>query len=164
MSEEFAAWDYPGDFLKQFPANHQGVVGTVFCHKVRAGARDPITLLEAVERHALDRLENPFDSDTPEGLETMRILAELIGTPESARFALFILWREGLSFKERQRLKAASKAAKGDEYARQAMAQKPPTDKQLALLKAKGCRTVPKTRLEASELIGAILNGRRAVA
>lgn len=164
MSEEFTGWDYPGDFLRQFPPNHTGAVGHVFCARAREGHGTVAELLAAVGEWADERLENPYPGDTEDAVRVARRLSAAVSTDEAARFARFILWRESLPFAERERLKAAARAAKGADYARAAMAAKPPTDKQLALLRAKGCPTVPQTRLEASELIDAYLSGRGAAA
>ena len=160
MSEQFTEWNYPGDFLAQFPANHQGVVGTIFCNKVRGGARDVHELLDAVGAHAVERVNHANEWDTPEGLAAMCVLIEAVKTEEAMRFARFILWRESLPYPERKRLKDAAKATTGMYFARQKMAALPPTEKQLALLLYKGCPTVPRTRLEASELIDGYLKGR----
>jgi hypothetical protein len=163
MGEEFTEWNYAGDFLTQFPPRHQGVVGTLFCNKVRGGARDVPTLLDVVGEHAVERINNPFEWDTVDGLATMCILIEALKTAEAERFARFILWRENLPAYRRKYLKATAKAAQyfARPAARQAMAAKPPTEKQLALLKAKQCPTIPRTRLEASELIDGYLNPSR---
>jgi hypothetical protein len=161
MSEDFTGWNYPGDFLAQFPANHQGVVGTLFCNKVRGGALDVPSLLDVVGEHAVERVNNPSEWDTEAGLATMCILIEALKTPEAERFARFILWRESLPAYQRKRLKASAKATSSEYFARQKMASLPPTEKQLAFLRKAKCPTVPQTRLEASDLIEDYINGQR---
>jgi hypothetical protein len=162
MSEEFIGWDYPGEFLKQFPQNHTGAVGHIFCARAREGHDTVAELLAAVSDWAEERLANPYPGDTEDSVRVARRLSAAVTTDECARFARFIIWRESLSYGERERLKAAARAVKGSDYMRQAMAGKPPTEKQLALLKRKGCTTIPRTRLEASEMIDTLLNGRVA--
>ncbi len=95
-----------------------------------------------------------------EDISVRHQIIAVVETPEAENFARFILWRESLSHAERARLKDVSVAAKGGVYAKQAMASLAPTEKQLALLRNKRCAVVPQTRLEASELIDGILNGK----
>lgn len=160
-------WNYDGDFLKQFPQTHTGAVANAFCERFREGNRDVKSLLAAVRRWAVGQ-GSEFGRFTEEYLATQgyangtrayRLLASVVDTEEAEKFAAFIIWRESLPWSEKQRLKQESRAEGRETFVRQAMADKEPTEKQLRYLKSLGVSTVPRTRLEASELIEVALHG-----
>ncbi len=163
-TQEFTAWDYPADYLKQFPAHFTGRVGDLFCRQVRVGFKTVPSVLTGMALAIEERLAAPFDSDSDQSLAVQQQILESLPSDEAAEFARFILWRESLPVIERERLKSAAKAEKGDFYAKQAMADKEPTEKQLWLIRKKGCVVVPQTRLEASEIIDRLLKGEKVSA
>lgn len=157
MSER--KWNYDGDFLEQFPANHKGVVANVFCGRVREGCRTVDEVIKAARAFAAERLLRPNSWETEGALEAMATLKQSLGDGEGRDFAEHILWRESLPFAERKRLKEEAQAEGARTYSQFRMAKLDPTEKQLAYLKTLGCKIIPQTRLEASELIERHLRG-----
>lgn len=160
-------WNYDGDFLRQFPSTHTGAVANVFCECFRDGNRDVVSLLVAVKRWAVahdaegGRFTKEYQASESyaNGAKAYRRLVSAVETEEAERFAAFIIWRESLSREEKRRLKEEAEAENRETYIRVAMSEKPPTEKQLAYLKRLNVSTVPRTRLEASELIEVALHG-----
>lgn len=157
MSER--KWDYDGAFLEQFPQNYRGVVVNVFCEAVRDGYRTLDGLVQEARARASAKVDCPAPWEREESLDAMTILKRALGDGEGRDLAAHVLWRESLPYAERQRLKKESKRENGVEYAKWRMAKLDPTDKQLLYLKRLGCNTVPKTRLEAHDLIDQYVNG-----
>lgn len=150
-----AKWEYDGPFLNWYPKNAQGTVANWFCYAVRDGVKTIHGVLQMVEYHA--RRKSATDAMTEE------VLAQLIddlGSQEAEDFAAFILWRESLPAEEKARLKAESETQHRNAY----MAQERATVKQLSYLKALGCKVIPASKLEASQLIEEFLSkkGRAA--
>jgi hypothetical protein len=140
-------YDYEGPFLELWPAARRSLIVNQFCFAVRAGAKDPYAVLEAVGADAQHRFQQEGDAG-PQG-EAQRILLLAIDTDEAMNFARFILWRESLPYSEKQKLKAES----AKDYQREWMKKNPPTEKQLKYLEALACHVIPANRLEASDLI-----------
>lgn len=146
-------YDYEGPFLEQWPSPRRSLIVNQFCYAVRGGAKTVDEVLEAVGADAQDRFA-PHGDGTPQG-ESQRILLSVIDDDETRKFAEFILWREGLPYSVKQKLKEAS----GQDYKLAWMKQKPPTQKQLKYLEGLACHVIPQNMLEASQLIDKYKNG-----
>jgi hypothetical protein len=131
-------WDFNGDYLQQFPKNFTGTIGDRFCRAVRDGCDNPESVLKWIVRD-LRHNDNPVWQAVCASCKKVDVGAW--------DFAQHILDRESLSQEEKQELKAASKASFG-------WKTEPPTEKQLSYLQALKCPVVPKTKSEASDLIG----------
>lgn len=143
-------WNYQGDFLKAWPARNRSLITNQFCEAIRTfNITDVDKLLHCVEIDAMKRL-----TDNQQQEAEQRLL-EKLSTAEAREFAEHVLKRENLPYEERNRLKAESSR----DYQRAYMAAQPATAKQLAYLKSLGCQTLPKDKLEASELIERHLTG-----
>jgi len=155
MPDFLKQWDYSGHFLAQFPRNAQSTVANIFCNAVRAGASDVDDVIRWIGVDVIKRLANGgTEAMTPEVLEDLQAALD---TSEAYNFAAFILWREKLSPAERERLKNA----KGRAFVIQRMADEPPTPAQLNYLQSLGCRIMPQSKLEASQLIEKYKGGAR---
>lgn len=143
-------WDYEGTFLKFWPSSKRSLIANQFCNAVRDGCQTVDDVLCFVRADANKRLGYGRYRD-----ETQLMLLELTGSDEARRFAEHIIWREGLPFDERERLKSGM----GNEFRRIYMSENPPSAKQLAYLKFLGCPSIPSTMLEAGELIARYKNG-----
>lgn len=140
-------WEYQGSYLEQFPVKTHCTLVNLFCFAIREGRTNIDEILAEVRRQVKRR------EDPQWGSHISRVAAEILeslGTDEAYWFADHILWRESLSPEARERLQ---KRASG-EYALKAMDQKKPSEKQLAFLRARGCKEIPKTMADASLLIG----------
>lgn len=148
---------FRGPYLEQFPQLRRSLVANQFCFAVRAGAKTVEDVLAWVSRDCRRRITDPYTDD--EARDLQRYLLATLEYGEASEFAEFILQREKLSPKDKQRLRAVD----GQVYVEQHMAGLPPTQKQLDLLKRLGHPGTPTTRLEASRAIDSLLNrgGRR---
>lgn len=150
-------WDYPGTFLAAFPKNAQSTIANLFCNAVRKGAHAVGTIIADVEWDLIQRQEEGCTNCLAPII--VRLHDAVIDPAGDARnFAAFILWRESLSPENKAKLKSQKgrefiTSAQGKEFLAAKMATEPPTDAQLKYLVALGCPTVPKTKLEASQLI-----------
>jgi len=140
-------WDAPNDYVMQFNPNFRGIIGHLFCDAVRQGCDDVQAVLDWVEQDCMHR-ENPV----------YREVVNTLYDGEAWDFAQHMLDRESLSPEEKIRLKKESTA--NNDFARNAMQHATPTSKQLAYLKSLGCTTIPKSKLEASDLIEKYVNSR----
>lgn len=128
----------------------RSLIANQFCNAVREGCQTVDDVLCFVRADAEKRLGYGRYRD-----EVQELLLRLTGSEEARKFAAHIIWREGLSFDERERLKSGT----GDEFRRVYMSENPPSAKQLAYLKYLGCPSMPSTMLEAGELIARYKNG-----
>lgn len=142
----FEKWDYDGQFLSWYPRAAQSTVANWFCYAVRDGATMVHQILQQVEYQAIRRKGRASEAVTEEVLDQ---LIDDLNSDEARDFAAFILWRESLPVEEKTRLKAES----GKQHVNNYMAQEAATGKQLSYLKSLGCKTVPQSKLEASQLI-----------
>lgn len=133
-------WDAPNNYVMQFNPNFRGIIGHLFCNAVRHGCDDVQSILDWVEQDCMTR-ENPVYRD----------VINTLYDGEAWDFAQHMLDRESLPREEQIRLKNESKAS--NQFVKARMADDVPTDKQLAYLKVLGCKTVPTSKLEASDLI-----------
>lgn len=148
-------WDYDGDFLTQFVPLARSTVANWFCDAVRQwktrnqSSPSVDEVLEKVGDHCHDagqynRSRSALDNSG------VQFLYEALDTEEASRFAKFIIWREGLSAEESERLKnGINREARAE-----VMDSQPPTEKQLSYLRYLKCSVVPLSKLEASQLIG----------
>lgn len=146
-------YDYEGSFLESWPMARRGAIGNYFYQAARNGAETIDAMIEAVGAEAQWLFGQ--HGDAGESGQALRILLTVIDELETRKFAEHVLWRESLSYEERQRLKNES----GANYRTAWMAQKPPTPKQLKYLEALACHVIPSNMAEASQLIDKYKNG-----
>lgn len=140
-------WDAPNDYVMQFTPNFRGIIGHLFCQAAREGCEDVQSILDWVEADCMRR-EAPVYRD----------VVNTLHTGEAWDFAQHMLDREALPRDEQIKLKNASKA--NSDFVKTKMANDEPTEKQLKYLKGLGCKDVPTSKLEASELINQFLASR----
>lgn len=146
-------YDYEGPFLELWSKARRSLIVNQFCYAVRAGAKNVDAVLTSVGYDAQKRFAE--HGDAGEQGEAQRILLLAIDTDEARNFADFILWREGLPYSERQKLKEEA----GHNYRLAWMEKKPATQKQLKYLEALACHIIPANMAEASQLIDKYKNG-----
>lgn len=144
-------WDYEGDFLDAFEQRWRGTIGDQVCRVIREGVTDTGEILERMQKKCLANISDH------NGAFYAQLYAAL-GTQEARNFVGHLVWRESLTWEEKCRLKEEAKTQNAKNF----MATQPPTDKQLSYLKTLGCADVPKTKLEASEMIDAFVRRRAA--
>ena len=144
-------WNFDGKFLMDYPKAGQGTITNWFCYAVRDGAKTVSEVLSAVEYTVQRKI--PVDDTYSLSNDDLATLLEHLLDPEAEEFAAFIIEREALPADERERLKAAS----GKVYQQAYMANQQPTNEQLSYLKYLKCPTAPTSKLEASQLIDALL-------
>lgn len=149
-------WDYEGSFLQNFDANYTGAIGNIFCQAVRSGAEDVQEVLEYVRRDARHKLRSDYGSDSRN--QNYQMLLHCLEDAEAYEFAEHILWRENLPADESRRLKEESRREGLNNF----MSHQEPTEKQLSYLHSLGCREMPKSKLEASNLINQWLKKKAA--
>lgn len=132
------------EYLAQWPANERSGIMNQYLAVIREdGADTPDRLLRWLTTAVTKRITRGDDSP-----KQKRLLDSL--TSEDAWYmAQYCLWWESLDYEEKQRIKRA----RGTDYAKQAMAGKPPTERQLKYLKALGCADIPISSAQASEWI-----------
>lgn len=143
-------WNDHSEILENFETARRSLIGNMFCTAVRNGADTPAKVVNEVLFDAIQRVDRPAHEAT-ESLDLLIKLIEKDG--EGLEFAEHILWRESLTFEEKDKLKKEA----GSQFSQQAMQGKAPTEKQIALLKKKGVKDIPTDRLTASQLIGELL-------
>lgn len=143
-------WNDNCELLENFEQPRRSLIGNMFCYAVRNGADTPEKVVNEVLFDAISRVDRP-EHEATESLDLLIKLIEQDG--EGLEFAEHILWRESLSYEEKDKLKKEA----GSQFSAQAMEGKAPTEKQIALLKKKGVTDIPTDRLEASKLIGELL-------
>lgn len=149
-------WEYEGEFLNQFPKDYRGAIGHMFCQRIREGARTPQEVIRNLRMLFQDG-HTHWGRLSPAALALIR--SNALRTAMAEEFAAFLIERESLPHEERQKLKRDFQIRNGADFARQAMAEQPPTEKQLKYLKALGCKETPRSKLEASDLITRYKNG-----
>ena len=133
-------------FLDLLPDQDRSRVAGFFYRAARAGATSAVELCRAVVRDA-------------EAAGEERLIVAMRGNvPAALAFAGAVLDREQASPGERGRLRSESSA----EGRARAMAAKPPSDKQLSLLKKLGHVGVVTSMREASQLIDGLIARERA--
>lgn len=129
-------WDYEGDYLEQFDRNYRGAIGNVFCLGVRLEPENP---LKYVHDYCVDHDHMPIYQQ----------VMDTLTTDGAKDFLAFVERREALPPDVKYQLKIEGK----EKGLRTRMAGDAPSEKQLGYLRSLGCRTVPATKLEASDLI-----------
>lgn len=135
-------------FLSYFPPEQRSTAANILLKAVRAGCSEPHQVVGYALEQAAHRTWN-------EAAHTLLLLADLDfeALLAGARWAL---WWESLPFLERQRIKAERSETAVERW----MAEQPPTEKQLRYLHNLGHRgPLPANRLEASQLIDALVKG-----
>lgn len=132
-------------FLDRFSLEHRSAIANRFFKAAREGATTIETVIQKVKADSISRL---LFADRDVWNEERSLLSMLEGE-EVRVYVKEILERESLPAEERQKLKAA----RGEQYRREYMKVQKPTEPQLRYLKSLGCRTIPVTRFQASELI-----------
>ncbi|MCW5967587.1 MAG: hypothetical protein KIT57_03675 [Blastocatellales bacterium] len=138
---------FQGSFLEQFPSPRRSLVANQFCAAVRAGADSVAAVLAWVAQDARRRIADRFLEKEARSFQVQLLAA--LETDEAAEFARFIIERERLTAEEKERLRAADRL----QYVRATMATYPPSEAQLDLIAKLGSRELPRTRLDASDLI-----------
>jgi hypothetical protein len=139
-------------WLDQFPADRRSTVANWFHFAVREGARTPAAVVIAVQETVRRRLTGESDPARRAHLATV---AHALQQDGALAYAAEVITYEQLPYAERQRVKAE----RGKPYMVEAMRGKPPTEKQLALLRSKGVSSMPEDRAEASQMIDRLLQG-----
>ena len=155
-------WNYDGNFLEAFEPKRRSLISNMFCNAVRRGKATTGEVIDFVRADALKRLDisgcyYPGEAGVIKSLE---LLLSVLETSEAWKYAEFIIKRESLPSEQKAKLKRES----GIDYAKAAMQEQSPTEKQLSYLKSLGCLTVPKTKLEAMELINKMLEQKKVSA
>lgn len=148
-------WDCGNGFFDDFNKNFAGILGHLFCDAFRQGNTEIESLLECVRSKALAHTRKSWA--TPEAVEAYTKLVNRLETEKAREFAEHIIWRESLSDDEKRALKSASQQSGANIW----MAEQLPSDKQLNYLKSLGCQIVPKSKLEASNLISEFVGKRK---
>lgn len=149
-------WNYSGIFLTEFDANYTGSIGNIFCQAVRNGAETVDDVMDYVERDCRRRLRSEYI--TTDAARNYNSLMQSTETDEAQEFAAHILWRESLPKETARKLKDEAKR----EGLNSLMEAQPPTEPQQSYLKSLFCPIVPKSKLEASNLIGEYLAKKAA--
>jgi hypothetical protein len=154
-------WAYEGNFLEQFSGYERNIVTQAYCRAYRGVNPVYITAPEAdkAEAQTLEQMLERLDKEITDrcaqdwiSVEMRVALSKLMlvfRSDESKEFARFIAKRE----KRPPEDKAKAKEAAKEVYVQKAMAAKPPSMKQLALLKKLGVEIAPASMSEASMLI-----------
>lgn len=141
-------------FLEHFPAPKRSLIMNQFCDAYRKGNRSVDSILETVMVGALKRCE----SDSVSDIEIQRTLYNLCALDDLAPLmAEYVIWWEELDAKTKNEIKQARQSG----YVNSHMAVQPPSPRQLKYLEVLGCKKIPKSKLEASNLIEECLNGKR---
>lgn len=125
-----------------------GSVVNEFLGVVRSGKTDANIICRKVYAYALERLR---DSRSDDDMVKWHTLVEVMKANYDASLdmAEWAVWWEALPDKERQKIKSGNR----ETFMLGWMENQPPTDKQIEYLTALGCKEIPETRLEASNLI-----------
>lgn len=137
-------WEYEGKFLENFDKRWRGTIGDQICRIIRTGETDTDYILKALREKCDANVEQGYNT------EFYQQLCIESYSFEARCFVEFLLWRENLSWDEKQRLKAEWQEREKTNRLKQI----PPTEKQLNYLKKLGVSETPKTMHEASEMIG----------
>jgi hypothetical protein len=143
-------------FLEHFPANKRSLIMNQFCEAYRSGSRSVDSILEWVKTDARMRCMKNHLSDFDEEIQT-KLFNLCCDDPLAIKMAEYVIWWEELDYKTKDEIRRARQAG----YVNQHMAVQPPTEKQLKYLEALGCKKLPKSKLEASNLIEEYLNAKR---
>lgn len=157
------SWNYEGRYLDQFPNERHGFVTNLFCFAYRANqnyagypkdpAADTNQMLERLRADIAERLQSKWiEQDTA---DVLTLVMASLGTDEARNFAKHIFQREQIA----PELKAKLKSESAKVYVEKAMEVKPPSEKQLKLMRAKGWTgDAPASMREASKIIDSLLN------
>lgn len=136
-------------FLQHFPREYRGRNGHFFYHAVRSGADDPRKVCSLVYKQVVARLKEAGLGDV-QRLSFLDLKRWLEDDRQGAMLlAHYCLEWEQATPEERR----ARKERNAAEAKREAMGERPPTEKQLALLKKLGHTGEVHHRAHASELI-----------
>src|SRR5712691_10953331 len=142
----------PVSWLDHFPTPRRSTVAQWFYQAVRRGHSMPSAIVTEVCRNLATQLEWRSDRDRRAWL--VEVLATIHDDRQSAAlYAAAVLATEQLPAPER----AQQKLDRAKPYLVEAMKGKPPTEKQLALLRSKGVSPLPTDRAVASEMIDALV-------
>lgn len=135
-------WDYEGKFLERFEARWRGTIGDQVCRIIRDGRETVNEVVSAMQR----KCEANFEERSG---DFYKQLHTAIDTFDGRDFVHFLLRREALPYEEKMRLKEEARQKSAKAF----MSHQPPTERQMTYLKSLGCNVLPKSKLEASELI-----------
>jgi hypothetical protein len=145
--------DTSSSWLTQWPPERRSTIANWFFHAVRAGHTDPGAIVAAIADELRRRLQWTANPDQRQWLREVvhRLAADRTAAEAYARTVL-----------EREQLPPAAKAQRKHEQARafmlEHMRDKPVTDRQAALLRAKGyAGPWPQDRAQASQVIDQLL-------
>jgi hypothetical protein len=136
-------------WLAHIPPDRRGVGANWFHHAARTGATTPTALCSAVWQDVTRRLRSERDADRSAHLATV---LDVLYTdqPGALAYAQSVINYEQLLYEERQKIKAE----RGRVFLTAAMAGKPTTAPQVAMLRCLGwAGAVPSDKAEASVLI-----------
>jgi hypothetical protein len=151
--EATSAENSPHPWLKHFPVTSRTRVGLWFNLPAKGvhGRLAPVQLVERVRQDMLQHIHAGYE---PQHTDACRVLQALEDDPHGALdYVNSVFKYQQLPVEEQKRVRAA----RGEEFKRTAMARKPPSAPQLALLCSlhyTGPR--PANSLEASTLIDAL--------
>jgi hypothetical protein len=146
----------PVSWLAQFPAPRRSGLAELFYRVVRRGETSASEIVQEVVAEVYRKLQ--WTADFEKRQFWCQVINTLQDDPQPAQaYAETVCAMEALPPEE----KAARKLEKSKAYALESMRGKPITDKQRALILAKGYTSeIPNDRWEASKLIDALLRGR----
>lgn len=155
---ESDADDPRGTFLALFPVPRRSQLTNVFLQAIwHGGHRKPTAVLDYVRREADQRLADAHAHQNLDEYEKWQSVLYALDTPEALLFAAWAIHHACLPEAERRREKASRKAG----YLVAWMAGQPPSERQIAYLRALGHQgDPPSTKLEASALIERLKGGR----
>lgn len=123
-------------FLDEFPREKKSTVANKFLFTVRSGIKDPRIVVDATRR----RLSPQFDG---------WLIDKMDFNPSGAlSFAAWAVAYEAQPYEERQ----VQKETKAEQYREEFMKTKPPSERQLAYLKALGYTGSPPETMEDASL------------
>jgi hypothetical protein len=153
----------PRTLMDLLPQQERSTVANLFYRAVRAGVTDPSHVVEDVYGQLRER-QWEMRRQTRDGLSWaiqrsvvqerwMQVLRE--HREDAVAFARYVIAREQLPRGERE----AEKAVRAVQYQQAAMAEQPPTAKQLAYLRSLGWPDGASSKAEASALIDRLRGG-----
>jgi hypothetical protein len=142
----------PIPWLSQWPTSKRSGLAQLFYQAVRSGHTDRAAIVGHVVGAIHRKLEWTRDHETR--MWWQQVLNAIADDPQAVQaYAGAVFATEQLPATE----KAALKQEKAKAFVLASMVGKPPTDKQLWLLRSKGYTGTPSDRAEASELIDTLL-------
>ena len=153
-----SASDSSREFLELFPQNQRSLTANMFCSAVRLGARTVDAVLAAVRADVESRLRSARRYGDGARIRQFSAFRDYLDT-ESASARAYARWTlgwESLSIAQKDEIKTQ----RGAEHRQRWMQSQPPTDRQIAYLRALGWTADVSSKAKASELIDRLRSRR----